>query len=242
MPVALVTGASRGIGSATARLLAQTGYKVAINYQNSKEAALSLAQELSAYAPCIAVKADVSDPDAVKDMVRTIRSRLGKIDLLVNNAGIAHFSLAQDVAPETWRRVMGVNLDGAFYASQAVLPDMIEKKQGCIINISSMWGQVGASCEVAYSAAKAGMIGLTKALAKEVGPSGVRVNCIAPGVIDTDMNARLDAQTIHELAEETPLSRIGAAEEIAQSVLFLASPAASFITGQVLGVNGGLVI
>ena len=162
--------------------------------------------------------------------------------MLINNAGIAESALFTDVTDEMWKRMLDTNLSGAFYASRAVLPNMISKKRGVILNVSSMWGQVGASCEVHYSAAKAGLIGMTKALAKEVGPSGIRVNCVSPGVIDTDMNANLSDSDIEALKNETPLERIGNATDIAEALLFLASDKASFITGQDIGVNGGLII
>ncbi len=242
MPVALVTGASRGIGRAIAQTLSQKGWRVAVNCIKSEKEAQALALQLRAHAPAIAVQADVSIPEAVGAMVQKVRAQLGPIDLLVNNAGVSAIELFQDTTPEKWRALMDVNLSGAFYCAQAVLPDMLANQRGCIINISSMWGQVGASCEVAYSAAKAGLIGLTKALAKELGPSGIRVNCVTPGIIDTDMNRHLDAPTLSALKEETPLGRLGAAQDVADTVAFLAGPDASFITGQVIGVSGGLVI
>ena len=162
--------------------------------------------------------------------------------MLVCNAGIARQELFTDITEASWREVMGVDLDGVFYCAQAVLPDMLHRKAGKIITLSSMWGQVGASCEVAYSTAKAGVIGLTKALAKELGPSGITVNCVAPGVIDTEMNGNLPQDVKDELAEETPLERLGTPEDVAQAVWFLAPPAGDFFTGQVLAPNGGLII
>ena len=164
------------------------------------------------------------------------------IDVLVNNAGIAHIGLITDMTEAQWDRLFAVNLKGAFALTQAVLPGMISRRQGAIINIASMWGEVGASCEAAYSASKAALIGFTKALSKEVGPSGVRVNCVSPGVIATDMNAELDADALGALREETPLQRIGTAEDVAKTVLFLSGEGAAFITGQVVGVSGGLVV
>lgn len=164
------------------------------------------------------------------------------VDVLINNAGVSSQKLFTDITDDDWRKTIGVNLDGVFYCCREVLPQMISRKNGVIINISSMWGEVGASCEVHYSASKAGVIGLTKALAKEVAPSGIRVNCISPGVIMTDMMSGFDDNTIEELKSETPLQRLGTPEDIASAALFLASDEASFITGQTLGVNGGFVI
>lgn len=188
--------------------------------------------------PCRAVKADVSNPAEVEAMF----DEIGAVDVLVNNAGISSQKLFTDITDDEWRRTIGVNLDGVFYCCRSALPHMISRKSGVIINISSMWGEVGASCEVHYSASKAGIIGLTKALAKEVGPSGVRVNCITPGVVMTDMMSEFDDETVNELKAETPLNRLGTPEDIAAAVLFLASDDASFITGQTLGVNGGFII
>ena len=185
-----------------------------------------------------AVKADVSNPAEVTAMFEEI----GSVDVLVNNAGISSQKLFTDITDDEWKKTIGVNLDAVFYCCKNALPHMIRQKSGAIINISSMWGEVGASCEVHYSASKAGVIGLTKALAKEVAPSGVRVNCIAPGVIMTDMMSDYDDKTINELKDETPLGRLGTPEDIAAAALFLASDDASFITGQTLGVNGGFII
>lgn len=240
MKKALVTGASGGIGQAVAARLCRDGYHVILNCFHSVEAAQRLCAQLNAErSGCAEIAcADVSDFAQTEAMFRAA----GDIDVLVNNAGIAQQKLFTDLTEEDWQRMIGVNLTGVFHCCRLALPGMIHRKAGRIINISSMWGQVGASCEVHYSAAKAGVIGLTKALAKEVGPSGITVNCIAPGVIDTPMNAQLDAETMHELTEETPLCRIGTPEDIAAAVSFLASPEAGFITGQILGVNGGFVI
>ncbi|MGW8113842.1 elongation factor P 5-aminopentanone reductase [Caproicibacterium sp. NSD3] len=234
MKTALVTGGSRGIGAACCRVLAKKGFRVAINYQHSKEQALELAKEIDG----IAIEADVSDREQVVKMFQ----RTGGVDVLVNNAGIAQQKLFTDLTEEDWRRMFAVDVDGVFHCCQCALPYMIHEKTGSIINISSMWGQVGASCEVHYSAAKAAVIGLTKALAKELGPSHIRVNAVAPGVILTEMNQQYSAETLRELAEETPLERLGMPEEIAQAVAFLADENSSFITGQILGVNGGFVI
>ena len=176
------------------------------------------------------------------DAIRCACEELGHIDILINNVGISEFSLFTDISDDMWHKMLDTNLSSAFYASRAVLPQMISRKDGCIINVSSMWGQVGASCEVHYSASKAGLIGLTKALAKEVAPSGIRVNCVAPGAIDTEMNACLSDEAIEEIKSETPLGRLGTPEEIANILLFLADERSSFITGQVIGANGGMII
>lgn len=241
--VALITGASRGIGRACARLFAENGYSVLINYHRSEQAAQELLRELLDKG-CDArlLRADVSNSAQVDALCEQALSAFRHVDVLINNAAIAQQALLTDLSDQDWRRMMAVNLDAAFYCCRAMLPGMISRRSGSILNISSMWGQVGASCEVSYSAAKAGLIGFTKALAKEVAPSGVRVNCLCPGVIDTDMNASLSDDTRRELAEETPLGRLGTPEEVARAALFLCGESASFITGQVLGVNGGLIV
>ncbi|HIZ20446.1 MAG TPA: 3-oxoacyl-ACP reductase FabG [Firmicutes bacterium] len=239
----LITGASRGIGRAAAELFAARGYRVMLNYLRSRDEAEALEQELTARgADAMAYRADVSDRDQVWAMADACRRRFGGVDVLVCNAGIARQGLFTDLTPEAWREMLGVHLDGAFHCCQAVLPGMIRRQAGSIVLVSSIWGLVGASCEAAYSAAKAGVIGLAKALAKEVGPSGIRVNCVAPGVVDTAMNASLDAAALAALREETPLGRLGTPEEIARAIVFLASEEAGFITGQVLSPNGGFVI
>lgn len=238
MKTALVTGGSRGIGAAVARQLAADGYRVAVNYCSSRDRAEALAEELGG----IAVQADISDSVQVGKMVDTVLEKFCQLDILVCNAGVAWQGLVQDMEDAAWRKVLGTDLDGVFFCCRAVLPHMIGRKSGKIVTVSSMWGQVGASCEVAYSAAKAGVIGLTRALAKEVGPSGISVNCVAPGTIDTEMNRNLGPEALRALAEETPLGRIGTAGDVAACVSFLCSPAADFVTGQVLSVNGGLVI
>lgn len=244
MKSVLVTGGARGIGAAVCVALAQQGYAVAINYNQSKDKAESLAKVIveSYEVPALTVKADVSDYQQVCDMVDFVNKSFGGIDVLVNNAGIAQQKLFTDISCDDWKSMMATNLDGVFYCSKEVLKGMISKKQGVIVNISSMWGQVGASCEVHYSAAKAGVIGLTKALAKEVGPSNVRVNCIAPGVITTDMVSYFSTEDMNALKEETPLQKLGTPKNIADAVSFLVSSKADFITGQVFGVNGGFVI
>lgn len=229
----LITGASRGIGAATARRFAAAGDRVFINYRTDKEAAEVLAKELGGIALC----ADVADPLQVSAMLQ----ELPPIDVLINNAGFAQFAFFDALTDEEWHRMIEVTLSGAFYCTRGVLPHMIRQKRGAIVNVSSIWGICGASCEVAYSTAKAGLIGMTKALAKEVGPSGIRVNCVAPGVIDTDMNASLTPDTLKELQEETPLGRLGTAEEVADAIFYLANPD-GFCTGQILSPNGGLVI
>jgi len=239
----LITGASRGIGAATARAFAAEGYSVAINYLKSGDSAEALKAEISergGYAEIF--RADVADAASVNDMIRAVINKFGKIDVLVNNAGIAEQRLFTDITSEAWDRMISVNLTGVFNCIKAVLPGMISRKSGKIVNVSSIWGITGASCEVHYSAAKAAVIGLTKALAKEVGPSNIQVNCVAPGVIDTEMNASLTEADRMAITEETPLGRIGTAEEVASAILYLASPKAGFITGQVLSPNGGVVI
>ena len=239
----LITGASRGIGAETARRFAREGYAVGVNYSKSRDRAEELVRELEAMGvPAKVYQADVSDRTQVDRMVSDFLADFGHMDVLVCNAGIARQELFTDVTLDQWRQMLGVNLDGVFHCCQAALPDMIRRKEGRIITLSSMWGQVGASCEVAYSAAKAGVIGLTKALAKEVGPSGITVNCVAPGVIETEMNGLLDQETKDALAEETPLERMGTPADVAEAIWFLAGQGGSFFTGQVLAPNGGFII
>ena len=211
--------------------------------RKAKDQAEALAEELADLGvPVKVYVCDVAQREQVQAMTAAFLREFGRIDVLVCNAGIARQELFTDITEASWREVMGVDLDGVFYCAQAVLPDMLHRKAGKIITLSSMWGQVGASCEVAYSTAKAGVIGLTKALAKELGPSGITVNCVAPGVIDTEMNGNLSQDIKDELAEETPLERLGTPEDVAQAVWFLASSAGDFFTGQILAPNGGLII
>ena len=241
-PVALVTGSSRGIGRAIACELAQSGYAVCINYYERQDAAQQLVQQLRDLGcQAIAVQADVSVRAEVDAMLARCLETLGPVSLLVNNAGVAGQALFQDVTDELWNRYFSVNLNGARNTIQAVLPHMLHEKSGCIINISSIWGQHGASCEVTYSCTKHALIGLTRSLAMELAPSGIRVNGVAPGVIDTDMVRVLGQQTLRELADQTPLGRLGTAQDIAGAVAFLASEKASFITGQILTVDGGFL-
>lgn len=244
MKTVLITGASRGIGASCAVNFAKAGYNVVINYNNSEEKAKSLEKIIkdSYNVDCISIKADVSDYEQVRAMFEKAYSHFGNIDVLVNNAGISSYMLFTDTEKDEWDKVISTNLNSVYYCCKCVLPQMIKNHSGIIVNISSMWGQTGASCEVAYSASKAGVIGLTKALSKEVGPSNIRVNCVAPGVITTDMMNGFDEKAVEELKDETPLSCLGTPKDVADSVVFLCSEKAKFITGQVLSVNGGILI
>ena len=240
--VALITGSSRGIGRAEAIKLAHDGYAVCINCVAREDKAQEAVEQLvSGGCEAMWYKADVSDSTAVKQMVAAIEEKLGAVTLLVNNAGIAKQCLFQDMTEDYWRHIFDVNLNGAFNTIQAVLPHMLHEHSGCIINTSSIWGQHGASCEVAYSATKHAIIGLTRSLAQELAPTNIRVNCVAPGVIDTDMVQVLGEETLAALAEDTPAGRLGRPEDIAAVVSFLASDAASFITGQVITSDGGFI-
>ena len=240
--VALITGSSRGIGRAEAITLARDGYAVCVNCVEREDKARELVDMLrSNGCETMWYKADVADSTAVKQMVAAIEEKLGAVTLLVNNAGIAKQCLFQDMTEDYWRHIFDVNLNGAFNTIQAVLPHMLHEHSGCIINTSSIWGQHGASCEVAYSATKHAIIGLTRSLAQELAPTNIRVNCVAPGVIDTDMVQVLGEETLAALAEDTPAGRLGRPEDIAEIVSFLASDAASFITGQVITSDGGFM-
>lgn len=233
--VAVVTGGSRGIGAAAVSAFAAVGYRVAFLYRSDDAAARGVAEKTGA----MMIRADVSRAADVEEAFARIRAGLGSVDVLVNNAGIAEFRLFDEISDDDWRRMMSVNLDGVFYCARAVAKEMIARKHGCILNVSSVWGVSGASCEAHYAAAKGAVITLTKSLAQELGPSGIRVNCITPGVIRTDMNRGLDDEAIRGLAERTPLGRLGEPEEVAAALVFLAGEGAAFITGQVLGVDGG---
>ena len=234
MKTALVTGSSRGIGAAIARSLYRDGWKVYINYLESEEKALALARELNTEA----IRADVADPA----QVRKLFDHIGGVDLLVNNAGIVIPGLLQDISDEQWARLRGVNLDGMFYCCKAAIPHMVSQKSGVIINISSVCGVYGSSAESAYSTTKAAVIGLSKSLAKELGPSGIRVNCVAPGMIETDMTACFTAEEKAAMADDTPLCRNGQPEDGAELVAYLASDRASFVTNQVIGCDGGFIL
>ena len=235
----LISGGDRGIGAAAARAFYAAGYRVAVLYHTHAEAAAALEKELPGL---LAVQCDVASRASCEVAFHTVEQAVGHVDVLVSNAGIAQQKLFTDITPEEWQHMLDVNLSGAFHLCQLALPGMIRRKQGRILTVSSMWGQTGGSCEVHYSAAKAGLIGLTKALAKEEGPSGITVNCVAPGVIETDMMAAFTAEDKAALAEETPVGRLGTPEEVAKLLVFLAGEDAGYITGQVFGVNGGLVI
>ena len=239
----IVTGSSKGIGAATAILFAQKGYNVVINYNESYESADILCRSLISNGYSVMTqKANVANKLEVDLMVKETLYKFGRIDVMVNNAGIAYQGLITDTDEIDFDRIIDVDLKGVFNCCKSVTPVMVNQKFGRIINISSMWGQVGASCEVAYSAAKAGVIGLTKALAKELAPSGITVNAVSPGLIETNMNSNLSVEELNDFVNEIPISRIGNADEIASAIYFLASEDAEYITGQVLGINGGYVV
>lgn len=239
----IITGASKGIGAATAILFAQKGYNVVINYNNSYESASLLCRSLASNGYSVMThKANVANKLEVDLMVKETLYKYGSLDILVNNAGIAFQGLTTETDEIDFDRIIDVNLKGVFNCCKSVIPSMVSRQSGKIINISSMWGQVGASCEVAYSAAKAGVIGLTKALAKELAPSGITVNAIAPGLIETSMNSNFTVEELTEFVNEIPLGRMGSADEVAAAIEFLASDKADYITGQVLGLNGGFVV
>jgi len=240
---ALITGASRGIGRAVAAALARDGWGVCANYLERRDAAEGLVSELLAQGrAAMAFQADVADREAVERMARAASEALGPVELLVNNAGISHQGLFQDVEDALWERILAVNLTGPRNAIRAVLPRMLSGKRGCIVNVSSIWGLRGGSCETAYACTKAAVVGLTRSLALELAPSGIRVNCVAPGCIETDMVRALGEETRAMLMEETPLGRLGRPEDIAEAVAFLASDRAAFITGQVLTADGGFTV
>ena len=243
MPTAFISGASRGIGASIALKLAQEGYDLALNYHTNTKAAQEVAKLTQNYGvKTLLLPGDIADGEKVKEMFQQANTIFGGIDVLINNAGIAEQLMFQDITYNKWRRMFAVTVDGAYFCLQNALNYMIKQKHGRIINISSMWGEVGASCEVHYSAAKGALIALTKALAKELGPSGITVNCITPGVITTEMNSHLSEEDLDALKEETPLISLGEPNDIAEMVAFLASEKAKFITGQIIGINGGLVI
>ncbi len=237
MKTVLISGGSRGIGRAMVELFASRGYAVAFTYKSSEEQARELADRVGA----MAIRADSMIESDVESAVKAALESLGHIDCLVNNAAVSSFSLFTDLTLDKWNETLGVSLTGAFLFTRAVVPSMIARKSGRIINISSMWGITGSSCEVHYSAAKAGLIGMTKALAQELGPCGITVNAVCPGVIDTDMNKALSEDDMAELAEDTPLMRIGKPSEVASAVYFLASEEAAFITGDVMNISGGYI-
>ncbi len=238
MKTVLINGGSRGIGAELVRRFSERGYAVAFTYKSSRQEAEILAESTGA----LAIRADSAKEEDVISAVREVGEKLGAPFCLVNNAAVSSFSLFTDITLEMWEETMAVNLTGAFLYSREVSREMIKKKQGRIINISSMWGSVGASCEVHYSASKAGLIGMTKALAKELGPSGITVNAVLPGVIDTEMNKNLTDSDRLALIDETPLMRIGTVGDVAEAVLFLASDAASFVTGECMNVSGGFTV
>ncbi len=234
----LITGGSRGIGAAIVRKFASNGYNVAFIYKNRHTEAENISRETGAFAIC----ADVSNPSECAGAVREATEKMGGIDILINNAGIAQFKIFTDISNEDFEKMISVNLSSVFYCTRECSVGMIRQKYGRIINISSMWGITGASCEVHYSAAKAGVIGMTKALAKELGPSGITVNCICPGVIETEMNASLNEEALAALADETPLCRLGTPRDVAELAFYLASDSASFITGQIISADGGFAV
>lgn len=236
----LITGGSRGIGAECVRLFSLNGYNVAFTYNASREAAQALEKNTEAYA----IKCDAESETDILDAVKKARDYFGEkgVEVLVNNAAISEIKLFSDINSECWKKMLDINLTAPYLFTREVLGDMIHHKQGRIINVSSMWGQVGASCEVHYSTAKAGLIGMTKALAKELGPSGVTVNAVAPGVIQTEMNSHLSREESEMLSEEIPLMRFGTVTEVASVLMFLSSDSSSYITGQIIGVNGGMVV
>lgn len=238
MRTVLITGGSRGIGKAMVEYFAANGYSVAFTYKSSEIEAKNLAEATGA----LAIRADSADKVQVRIAVNTVIDAFGHIDCLINNAAISSFSLFTDLTLEDWNNIVGVNLTGAFLYSKAVIPSMVSRKSGRIINISSMWGIVGSSCEVHYSTTKAGLIGMTKALAKELGPSGITVNAIAPGLIDTDMNGSLSEDDLQSVIDDTPVMRIGKPIDVARAAYFLCEDGSSFITGEVMNLSGGFIM
>ncbi|MGE5473781.1 MAG: elongation factor P 5-aminopentanone reductase [Ignavibacteriales bacterium] len=239
----IITGSSKGIGRETAKQFSFEGYNVLINYNKSEEEAISLKQCLKDKGGKVEIyKADVANKDEVDAMIQYCITKFGSIDVLVNNAGISQTKLFTDITEEDWRNMIDVNLSGIFNCTQSVVKDMIKHKRGKIINISSIWGMTGGACEVHYSAAKAGVIGFTKALAKELGPSNIQVNCVAPGAIKTEMLAEYSEEDIKEIKKDIPMDRFGEPDEIASLIVFLASESANYITGQIISPNGGFVI
>lgn len=237
----LITGAARGIGAACAEKFASLGYNLVLNYRTSEEQALTLAQTLKQNgAEILCVCADVSDKSAVESLFAQAEAAFGQVDILINNAGISQIKMLCDVTEDDWRRMFAVNMDSAYLCSKRALSAMVSQKWGRIINISSMWGVCGASCEVPYSASKAALIGFTKALAKELAPSGITVNALAPGFIDTPMNRNVSQEDAAAFIEEIPVNRIGKPYEVAHAAAFLAHEDSGYITGQVLAVDGGL--
>lgn len=238
MKTVIVTGGSRGIGAAIVKELAKENYNIVLNYNNSEEAAKQIQKELEEQNIKIEIfKADVSKREEVKELVKFALDKFRSIDVLINNAGIDQIKPFMDITDEDWNNIMQVNLNSVFYCSQEVLENMIHNKKGCIINISSIWGKIGASCEVHYSASKAAIDGLTKALAKEMGPSNIRVNSVAPGIIETEMNKDLSKEDLEEILSQIPLGRIAKPEEIAKSIKWLIED--EYVTGQVISVDGG---
>ena len=232
MATVVITGGSRGIGAAAVKAFSQRGDRVFFLYEKNHEAATAVARDTGATAICC----DVADGAAVKKAFES----MGPVDILICNAGIMHFGLMSMMDEDVWDRLFDVNVKGIFHCVKAAMPGFLQKQAGCVITVSSMWGQVGASCEAAYSATKGAIISLTKALAKELGPSGIRVNCVAPGVILTDMCASVEPEILEEMAQEAPVGRNGKAEDVAQAMVYLAD--ADFVTGQILPVNGGFIM
>lgn len=233
MKKVLISGGSRGIGAQCVRDFSELGYEVYFTYNKSEEKAKEISKETNA----VAIKCDISKSDEVEKI-----KEFGDFDILINNAGISEIKMFQDITESDWDRMFDVNIKGMFLITKAVVDGMIRKKKGRIINISSMWGEVGASCEVHYSASKAAVIGFTKALAKELAPSGITVNCVSPGVIMTEMNSHLSEEELKELCDETPVMRVGDVSEVSKAVLYLADEKAGFVTGSVLPVNGGIIM